>query len=280
MSAPGAGLTVVVPVWDRYVEFLTDAVESVKQNAPEAQIVVVDNASTAPVATLEDSEVVRSPRRLSEGAARNLGLDRVTTEFVVFLDADDMLLGETIEHLRSMLAADPGLAVSASSILDGQTGERHRSPRRFVSRLTRWPRALAIADTVWSLVPIQGCAVLRTEQVRQAGGYADSDLGEDWDLAVSLAWRGRVEISERLGLLYRAPEISIRRRARTPGELRASGRRVRKRLHSDPAVPRWARTLLPVLAALQLAAIYLGRPLYLGVRKAGIRRHGTSVESD
>src|SRR5437764_1426066 len=199
MSGPGSAVTVVIPVWDRYVGYLTEAVESVRRNAPQAPIVVVDNASSAPVPELERCEVLRLQRRVSEGAARNLGLDRVTTEYVVFLDADDMLMDGTLAPLYERIAADPGLAVSATSILDSETGKRHRNPRRFVLRLVRLPRAFAIANSTWSLLPIQGCAILRTDQVREAGGYADADVGEDWDLAVSVTWRGRVEISERIG---------------------------------------------------------------------------------
>src|SRR5262245_1208526 len=201
MSGPAA-VTVVIPVWDDYVQFLGEAVESVRRNSPDAPIVVVDNASSTSVPELEGCEIALSSRRLSEGAARNLGLERVTSEYVVFLDADDMLLDGTLELLEERLAADPALAVSASSILDGATGERHRTPRRFVPALARWPRRFAVLNSIWSLLPIQGCAVLRTEQVRAAGGYADSDLGEDWDLAAALVWRGRVEVMERLGLRY------------------------------------------------------------------------------
>ncbi len=269
MSGPAASVTVVIPVWDDYVRFLDEAVESVWRNAPQAPIVVVDNASSTPVPELAGCEVVRSPRRLSAGAARNLGLERVATEYVLFLDADDMLLEGALEFLQVRIDADPGLAICAASILDGATGERHRTPRAFVSRLARWPTAFAFADAVWSLLPIQGCAILRTAQVREAGGYADADLGEDWVLAVSLAWRGRVEVTERLGLYYRSTEGSIGRRARTMAELRASAQRVRERMRHDRALPGWARASLPLIAALQLTAIYLARPLFLAVRRFG-----------
>jgi glycosyltransferase involved in cell wall biosynthesis len=272
MRGPGAAITVVIPVWDDYVEFLGDAVESVRRNAPQAPIVVVNNASSSPIPELEGCEMAHSSGRLSEGAARNLGLERVATEYVVFLDADDMLLGGTLEFLAGRLAADPALAVSASSILDGGTGERHRTPRRFVPRLAQWPRLFALLNSVWSLLPIQGCAVMRTEQVRGAGGYADSDLGEDWDLAAALAWRGRVAVSERLGRYYRSLEGSTERRARSTNELRTSARRVRARMRRDPAVPAWAKVLVPLVAAVQLAAIYVARPAFVGVRRLATGR--------
>ena len=267
MSGPATTVTVVIPVWDSYVEFLADAVESVKRNAPQAPIVVVDNASSTPIPEFECCAIMRAPHRLSVGAARNLGLDQVETEYVVVLDADDVLLEATLDFLHSRIAADPGLAVSATSILDGETEERHRTPRRFVERLVRWPRIFALAHTIWSLFPIQGCAILRTDQVREAGGYPDAHWGDDWVLATSLAFRGRVEVSARMGLFYRPTQGSLWRRYRPPGELVASARLVRDRLRSDPGVPGWARALLPGIAVLQLAAIYVARPVYLAARR-------------
>jgi glycosyltransferase involved in cell wall biosynthesis len=266
MSGPGAAVTVVIPVWDRYVEFISDAVESVRRSATDVPIVVVDNASSTPLPALDDCEVVRATSRLSVGAARDLGLERVVTEYVVFLDADDMLLPGALERSLAQIEASPELAICATLILDGATGERHRGPRRFVLRLVRRPRLLALAECAWSLLPIQGCAILRTAQVRDSGGYADADSGEDWVLAVSLLWRGAAAISPRLGLLYRAPQHPQHRSARTERELSAGARRVRQRMRADPAVPGWARALIPAIAALQLTAIYLARPIYRGVR--------------
>jgi glycosyltransferase involved in cell wall biosynthesis len=272
MSGPSAGVTVVIPAWDRYVEFLSDAVDSVRRSDTDVPIVVVDNASSVPLPLLEGCELVRAPTRLSAGAARNLGLERVTTEYVVFLDADDMLLEGTLPHLHGQISANADLAICSTLILDGATGERHRGPRRFVTTLVQAPRILAFADCAWSLLPIQGCAILRTAQVRESGGYADADSGEDWVLAVSLLWRGAAAISPRLGLLYRAPEHPLHRSARTASQLRASARLVRERMRTDAAVPSWARVLVPVIGALQLGVIYLARPVYRAVRSVFSRR--------
>jgi Glycosyl transferase family 2 len=271
VSGPSA-VTVVVPVWDDYVALLPEAVESVRRNAPETPIIIVDNASATAVPQLPGCTLVRAQERLSAGGARNLGLEHVGTEYVVFLDADDMLLEGTLAFLVSRIAADLSLAVSATSILDGETGERHRSPRRFVRRLVRWRLLFALANSVWSLLPLQGCAILRTTQVRLAGGYADANWGEDWVLAASLAFRGRVELSDRLGRLYRSTPDSLWRRPRGTREFVQSAHRLRARLRFDPALPGWVRAILPVIALLQLAAIYLLRPAYLTVSRLLRRR--------
>jgi glycosyltransferase involved in cell wall biosynthesis len=260
-------MTVVIPVWDRYVRYLPEAVDSVTGDSPDVSIVVVDNASEVPVTAAPEIAVVRAPRRLSVGAARNLGLDQVTTKYVVVMDADDWVLPGTLDFLQARLDADPSVAVAVTSILDGETGERHRFPFKFVPRLARWPGLFAFVGCLWGLFPVQGCALLRTEQVRDAGGYPDVEWGDDWVLAVSLAFRGRVEVHDRFGRYYRPTPDSLWRRGRGPDEFVASARLVRQRLRTDPGIPGWTRRLLPVIALLQMAAVFLARPAYLILRR-------------
>ena len=255
-----ASVTVVIPVWDDYVRFLPEAVRSVTEDAPGTPVLLVDNASTTPVPELPGTLSIRSDRRLTAGAIRNLGLAHVDTDYVLVLDADDKLLPGTLAYLTKCVDEDPSLVLCATSIFDAETDQRHRAPRRFVGSFSHWHRAFAFAHCIWSLLPIQGCAIMSTTEARAAGGYADADWGDDWVLAVSLAFRGRVKVSSRLGRWYRATPGSLWRRGRPSPELVRSASLVRERLRSDPAIPRWARILTPLLKVLQLAAIYVVRP--------------------
>lgn len=256
----------MIPVWDDYVHWLPEAVASVREQDMPADIIVVDNASAAPVPALEGVDVVRTPRRLSAGAARNFGLAEVESEYVTFLDADDLLPEGTLGHLASQLAAHPEAAVGVSSIVEAETGQRHSSPRPLAFALARHPRLFAAAHSVWSLYPTQGCAMARTGEVRDAGGYGDASGGEDWVLGVSLAFRGRVVMSERVGLIYRAGDATLSRADRSAAELARRARMVRRRIRSDGAVPRWAHLALPLVAVLQLVVIYGLRPAYRALR--------------
>ena len=267
MISRESSITVVIPVWDDYVAFLPDAVDSITRDAPDAAVVVVDNASRVTVPELPGTSVVRAPQRLSVGAARNLGVWRARTEYIVVLDADDKLLEGTLGFLESRMRADDSLSACATSLLEGDTGRRHRTPRRFVPALSRLRRVFALAHCVWSLYPIQGCTLMRTEQVRAAGGYADAGWGDDWVLAVSLAFRGRIEVHRRLGLIYRGTQGSLWRTPKRSSELVASARLVRDRIRSDPAAGRGVKAALPLLAALQLAAVYVLRPAFLAARR-------------
>ena len=162
LNSPGPAVTVVIPVWGaRYVASLERAIASVRAQDADVPIIVADNASDVKVPEIFGTTLVRSPRRLSVGEARNFGLQHVATELVIVLDADDELVDGALASLRGGIAADPGVAVYSMSLLEADTGLRHRTPRRFVPALARAPRLFALATAIWSLYPIQGSAILR-----------------------------------------------------------------------------------------------------------------------
>ena len=222
MIACGAGearVTVVIPAWSAYAgPELVNTVASVRGQSVPVELIVVDNASEVSLPPLTGAQLVRLERRQSTGAARNAALARVQTPYVVFLDADDLLLDGALAALVEALDAVAGHSVHTLSIVDGVTGRRYRSPRRSARVLARVAPLFALINTVWSLLPTQGCTIMRTSDVRACGGYGDSVHGEDWVLAVSLAFRGVVSFDRRPGLLYR-------RRPDSPGGA-ALGRRV------------------------------------------------------
>jgi hypothetical protein len=270
LTARGSALSVVIPVWGaHYVASLPRAVASVVAQDRTAAVIVVDNASDDEVPEIAGTTVVRSPERLSKGMARNLGLERVATDYAVVLDADDELADAALGCLLSGIERNPEVAVYSMSLLEADTGARHRTPRRFVPALTRAPRLFALATAVWSLYPIQGNAVMRTRWIREAGGYPDSDDGEDWVLAVSQAFRGPVVIDPRPGLVYHAPSGSVPGAASVSRRLLAAARQVRTRLRTDPAVPRWTRAAIPAIAVLQTLLILVARPIYRQARRFG-----------
>ncbi|MGI8559323.1 MAG: glycosyltransferase family 2 protein [Solirubrobacteraceae bacterium] len=260
--APGPRVSVVIPAWDAYAgPGLIDAVASVQCQDESAEVIVVDNASCVELPPLPGVKRTRLPQRVSTGSARNHGLGAATAPLVVFLDADDIMLPGALAELVQGITARPETVAHVMSITDGITGSRFRTPRRLLGWLAPMPAVLATCNAIWSLLPTQGCTIMRADDVLTAGGFDDSDQGEEWVLGASLAFRGRVEVSERRALLYHW-------RADSPGALVISGpvllanaRRVRRRLSIDPAIPSWVQRLLPAIAVAQWCTIVLVRPL-------------------
>lgn len=264
-----------MPVWGDYAgSVAAEALASLRAQDVPARIVVVDNASEPPLEPLEGAEVLRSPTRLTVGAARNLGLEAVSTQYVVFWDADDLMLPGTLRHLQERIAGDERIVAVAAAIMEGDPPVPHRWPRRWTYRLTRWPHLFAYGHCVWSLFPSTGSTIMRADAVRAAGGYADSNSGEDWVLGVSLAFRGRVVLDSRPGRIYRRHAESLWETQRSLGQLRRNARNVRVRIRRDPRL-RPARRVLPLIAVLQGLANCILHPLAELVRSA--RPGGRSV---
>ena len=252
----GAGVTVVVPVWDRYAAFVRECVASALDQAgvQPPKVVVVDNASDIPLPSLPSVvEVVRSPRRLSVGAARNLGLGRVETENVIFCDADDRLLPGAIDFLTSRMAERPELVAAICRYVswNPETEERavlERSPRPVVFRVARYPRLFALASLRYNCFPVVG-GILRTDAAVGAGGFGDGNVGEDWILGTQLAFRGPIEFHRQPSFLRRVHPGSLWYRQHLYSDYLARCDLLRERVKRDPSVPGWVKAGLPLLAA-------------------------------
>jgi hypothetical protein len=177
-----ADVAVVVPVWDAYVRPLAEiALPSILAQGVNTSVWIVDNASAEPVPALLEPDagtvpvrVVRSDRRLTAGAARNLALAGVRLTFPVvgalvrtriaresggFADADageDWLLGVRLAIRGRVWFADTvvrdyeprrgSLSDAGGSI--HRVVDRRRALRKALSEdgsLPRWvPRALPL----------------------------------------------------------------------------------------------------------------------------------------
>lgn len=99
--------------------------------------------------------------------ARNLGLEMLDTDWVVFLDADDNLSGNYIKEMKA--AHEPGHLLQPATI--GNVN----------GKLDDYPVLIQRADFMRSNYLIIGTAVERS-MVQDVGGFRELDALEDWDL--------------------------------------------------------------------------------------------------
>jgi glycosyltransferase involved in cell wall biosynthesis len=186
---PERGVAVVIPCHGhgRHLEACVASVRA--QTLPAAQIVVVDDASpdaetAAALDRLErdgDVTVVRLTVNGGPGAARNRGVERAASPYVLFLDADDLLLPEAIEELLTRLE------VSANDVAFAYPNILHFGNRHDYDRKPDWNLYLLTFENF--------CAVtaLFDARVFAQGVAFDEDLREgheDWDLVLQIAERG------------------------------------------------------------------------------------------
>jgi glycosyltransferase involved in cell wall biosynthesis len=197
-----AGLVSVVIPCHNYGRFLSQAIESVlSQTYAPIEVVVVDDGSTDNTVEVAQQYPVTL---LSEGqagvcAAVNRGVRSSRGEFIIRLDADDVLDPRYVERMVAALAEDPraALAYSHGCYFGSASGPFLLEPFD--------PDRLAEGAYVTCL------ALTRRAAFDSVGGYDESmaDLRcEDWDLWLSFAERGI------RGTLVRSQLWGYRRHAR------------------------------------------------------------------
>ena len=127
MSSPA--ITVVIPVWNRDKE-LRECVTSIRQQSVPHKLLLVDNASDTPLPKIAGADVLKLTERVSIGQARNAGLNTVTTKYVYFMDADDLMLPDALAHVYGRITAEPGCVLAASGLYDWNplTGNKKLAP--------------------------------------------------------------------------------------------------------------------------------------------------------
>ena len=172
---------------------------------PLAEIIVVNDGSSDRTSeeVREVREIARHDPRIhlieqqntGKAGALNAGLSHASSEIIVTLDADTILIPETISRLVRHLAADEtGRLGAVAGVV--RVGNRERN------LLTRW-QALeyltqigverAAQDVMGAISIVPGaCAAWRKTAIQEVGGYTEVTLAEDCDLSLSLhraGWR-------------------------------------------------------------------------------------------
>lgn len=189
-------VSVIIAVYNGE-RFIRETIESVlNQDCDEFELLIVDDGSTDTTATIVQSyedDRIRYIQQQNQGvcAARNCGLAIAKGEYVVFLDADDVLLPY---KLRTQLAVfdayrpgDKQLGIVNSGWrLIGEDGS-------FIAEVTPWENAPYLTLETWLMwKPVfPGALMLDRNEVIAAGGF-DRGLkqAEDVDLVLRMTARG------------------------------------------------------------------------------------------
>jgi glycosyltransferase involved in cell wall biosynthesis len=213
---------------------LAQAIASVEaQDHERFELILVDDGSADSSTRMAQAAASRDPERiryldhpghanLGKSSSRNAGLRAAHGDYVVFLDADDLLLPGKLSHQAAFL--DSERAVDA---VYGRTWYWEESgpgghPRDRLSRLgVRWGETQEPPDLLVRYLDQPGsvpclCAFMaRREVLVRLGGFDESlqDLYEDQTLIAKLALHCRIRVDAAPGERYRQHENSSTRRA-------------------------------------------------------------------
>lgn len=196
-------VAVVIPCYGQ-AHYLVDAVESVvAQTWPEIDCVIVDDGSPDDTADVAQRLIAAFPERRirllrqeNQGlsAARNSGIAATRADYVLPLDADDVLDPEAVERYVTTLSADPQLDVVYAC--GREFGDSHRRLQTYAID----------AETIWKHNCPMYASMFRRSAWERAGGYATNMVYgyEDWNLWITILEQGGrfAQLSDEL-LFYR-----------------------------------------------------------------------------
>ncbi|MFO1184479.1 MAG: glycosyltransferase family 2 protein [Bauldia sp.] len=186
------------------------------------------------------------------GAARNRALERATSDFVFFIDADDQVLPGGLARMRSALAADPRLVLAIGSFLRRIPGQPDRVRRAQSYR--RGAVGNARAYLSGRLRPVQiGAALARRSAVGAIRFPEAARYDEDTCFWAQLVAKGDAEgIADLVAVYNASPERMEARFIADPRRAFLDISRAYRRLsggHLDPAAIAIRRSILALSVA-------------------------------
>lgn len=244
-SRPDVRVSIIIPVYND-ARFLAMALDSVlAQNYRDYEIIIVDDGSTDDVTAVLDSYRQHVCYMYQENAgsavARNTGLALAQGEYIVFLDADDVLLPGKLRQQAAFLQLEPAVGMVHSGWrLINEAGETIRD-------VEPWHDAPVLDVETWlRQKPIRmGAMMMRRVWLERVDGF-DPALrqSQDVDLMLRLALAGcQTKWIYRSTMCYRVyPTSTIRRFA--PRHFQYVSR-ILDKFFADPRVPQTLRDWEP-----------------------------------
>jgi len=198
----------VIPVFNRE-KILGLTLESVlNQSYTNYSCVIVDDCSTDSSVDLARKyqeadtrfQVVENSTNSGACRCRNTGLTMAQSEYVAFLDSDDIWLPQFLETMLASLkeAMSFGAAACQASIYENKIGDLCGTRFAGVSEPINLERYLQ-EEVAW----ITSCMLWKTSEIRKIGGFTDNlKMWQDWDLNVRYLGTGGKVIPVPQNLLY------------------------------------------------------------------------------
>lgn len=170
-------VSVVIPVWNHAKELESCLRSLSKQTYSAREIIVVDDGSTDHPVAQAPVKFIRLGQRRGAAAARNEGARYATGDYLIFVDADAVLVPHAIERMVETLESHPDATFAYSSF---RFGWKRFSSRSFDADELR-----------------RGPYIHTTSLLRRAAfqGFDESlKKFQDWDLWLTVVERGGVGV--------------------------------------------------------------------------------------
>lgn len=202
-------VTVLMTVYNG-MPFVRQAVQSVlDQTLTDWRCVIVNDGSTDGtsdfLASIRDERfVIVHQANAGISVAMNNGLQHCTTRYVARLDADDVAVTTRFAEQVAYLDAHPHVGLVGTQVVP--MGER-RLGKSLKLPLTH--EAIMSALISGRHAVVHSSIMLRTDLLRQLGGYWTLPMGEEYDMMLRMGEVSKLANLNRVLLLYRVHQGSL-----------------------------------------------------------------------
>lgn len=130
-------ISVIIPCQNG-TNYIKEAIESVKRQNMNTEVIVVDDGSTDNTAAYakDCGAKVYSISHSGLSAARNVGLKNMKGEYVLFLDHDDVIRDGALQHLYNELQNNPEILYVQAKVKDFISPELPEAEKRMLAPRT------------------------------------------------------------------------------------------------------------------------------------------------
>ena len=178
-------LSVVVRTKNR-PSLLAEAIASIRATGYPAEIIVVNDGGLRPdfEANVQNVTLVQHDTSRGRSEAANAGVRAATTEFVAFLDDDDLYYPEHLATLGNAQRRSNPLATYSDAVSTLVSAAGREALRTYCRD---FDRELLLVD---NYIPLPTLLFRRNDFIDLGGFDPAFDLFEDWDFLIRLAQRG------------------------------------------------------------------------------------------
>lgn len=212
-------VSVIVPAYNA-ATYLPESIDSVlAQTYQDFEIILVDDGSTDQINCVVEKyrSQLRYMRQENKGpsAARNTGIRMALGEYLVFLDADDLIFTKKLALQAAFLDEHPDISIVYSDGYCIKEDENGNEVRESFASLGYIIKSLAEPEDSLKVLLIQNgfplhAAMVRKRAIDKVDGFDESLRAlEDWDLWVRLAHEHRFAYLDAIVAKYRIVEGSV-----------------------------------------------------------------------
>lgn len=226
MSIESGLTTIVIPTY-QHAAVVCEAIRSALAQNSAVEVIVIDDGSTdntaAAIADIRDERLTYVyQKQAGPSAARNFGIEAARGEFVMFLDADDLIAPNKVETQLAEMVDGVGWVLCDVRIEDEARNEVVNASARYrydYQELDGWIRPkLEPAN----LIPIMS-PLIRRSVLGDSIRFDDSKVPEDWHFWLTVASSARVRYVPKVLATYRKKRTG---RSRLPKASRMVSRNI------------------------------------------------------